>query len=260
MLKDQASMMKAIKTTNEMLVSELKEVKVELSSQTKIIDGLKDSLSYLSKDVEDLKSENQIMKKEMKLIKEGNLCLAEKVVKVQENESALSIRLNQMDNFLRGNNIEIQGVAVSENENQEDLEKITMAILKIVDPRIVRQQIGEIKRVRPTNTNHKTNDGKRVFNPILVKFKSREVKVNIMKAKKKLANANLNGISDGKIYINENLTKYSRNLLFHARRFRRDNGWMFAWCSQGGTILMKQQMNSPVIVINSMEDIEKLQK
>merc|ERR1712096_297036 len=125
-----------------------------LSSQTKVIDGLKDSLSYLSKDVEDLKNENQIMKKEMKLIKEGNLCLVEKVVKVQENESALSIRLNQMDNFLRGNNIEIQGVAVSENENQEQLEKITMAILKIADPRIVRQQIGEIKRLRPTNTNH----------------------------------------------------------------------------------------------------------
>ena len=164
-----------------------------------------------------------------------------------------------MDNFLQGNKIEIQGVAVSENENQEDLEKVTMAILKIVEPRIVRQQIGDINRLRPTNTNHKTKDGKRVFNPILVKFKSREVKLNIMKEKKKLANANLNGISDGKIYIKENLTKYSRNLLFHARRFKRDNGWMFARWSQG-TILMKQNMNSQVIVINSMEDIEKLQK
>ena len=91
-----------------------------------------------------------------------------------------------MDNFLQGNKIEIQGVAVSENENQEDLEKVTMAILKIVELRIVRHQIGAIKRLRPANTNHKTKDGKRVFNPILVKFKFREVKVNIMKEKKKV--------------------------------------------------------------------------
>ena len=134
-----------------------------------------------------------------------------------------------------------------------------MAILKFVEPRIVRQQSGDIKRPRPTNPNHKTKDGKRLFNLILVKFKSIEVKVNIMKEKKKLANSNLNGISDDKIYTNENLPKYSRNLLFYARRFKRYNGWMFAWCSQG-TILMKQKMNSQVIVINSMEDIEKLQK
>ena len=106
------------------------------------------------------------------------------VVKVQENEKALSIRVNQMVNFLKRNNIEIQGVAVSENENQEDLEKVTMAILKFIEPLIFRQQIEEIKRLRPTNTNHKTNDGKRVFNPILVKFKFREVKMNIMKPKK----------------------------------------------------------------------------
>ena len=54
------------------------------------------------------------MNKEMKLIKESNVRLAEKVVKVQENERALSIKVNRMENFLKGNNSEIQGVTVSE--------------------------------------------------------------------------------------------------------------------------------------------------
>ena len=81
-----------------------------------------------------------------------------------------------MDNFLKGNNIEIQCVAVSENENQEDLEKVTMAILKIVDLNIFRQQIGDIKRLRPTkpNANHKKNYGKKILNPMLVKVKSKQ--------------------------------------------------------------------------------------
>ena len=67
------------------------------------------------------------MNKEM--IKEGNMFLAEKVGKVQKNERTLSIRVIQIENFLKANYIEIQGVAVSENENQEDFEKVTMAIL-----------------------------------------------------------------------------------------------------------------------------------
>ena len=47
---------------------------------------------------------------------------------------------------------------------------------------------------------------------------------NKITKEKKLSNANLSGInvSDvNKIYINENLIKASRNLLYHARRFRK---------------------------------------
>ena len=48
LLQNQASMMKAIKTTNKIFVTEQNKVKEKLSSQTKVIDGLKDSLDYLS--------------------------------------------------------------------------------------------------------------------------------------------------------------------------------------------------------------------
>ena len=126
-------MMQEIKTTNEILATELKEVKDKLSSQTKVIDVLKDSLDYFSKEFEDFKNENQVMHKEMKLIKESNACLTENIVKVQKNERALSIRVN----FLKGNNVDIQGVAVSENGSQEDLEKVIMAILKILEPTLL---------------------------------------------------------------------------------------------------------------------------
>ena len=124
--------------------------------------------------------------------------------------------------------------------HQANLEKVTMAILKIVDPRIDRQQIGNIRRWDLRNTNHEKKDEKYVFKLILIKFKSREVKVNIMKEKKKFPNANLNVISNEKVYINENLTYASRNLLFHARRFQRYNGWRFVISSQG-TILLKEK-------------------
>ena len=72
------------------------------------------------------------MNKEMKLIKESNVRLAEKVVKVQENERALSIKVNRMENFLKGNNSEIQGVTVS--EIKKILKRLTWLFWKLLIP------------------------------------------------------------------------------------------------------------------------------
>ena len=81
---------------------------------------------------------------------------------------------------------------VTDNEN---LGKVTMPILKIVATRIDRQQIGTIKRLRSTKPDtNKKNDGNKVFNPNMVKFKFREGQHQ--EREKKLANANLNGMSD----------------------------------------------------------------
>ena len=66
-----------------------------------------------------------------------------------------------------------------------------MNTLKIVDLRIHRKDIDSFRRVKPTG---KAEDEKKVFNPILVKFRSFEQKVKIMKEKNKLANANLKTI------------------------------------------------------------------
>ena len=159
---------------------------------------------------------------------------------------------------MKGNNIGIQGVPASENEN---VEIIAMKVLKKVDPRIERHQVGIIRRLRAidaTTNQEEKKEGKRMNNPILVVFKSREQKNKIMKEKKNLYNADLSDIRAERVYLNENLSKTSRNLLFHARRFQKEKGWKYAW-SSSGTILLRKDEKSNVNVINSVEDIEKLQ-
>ena len=66
-----------------------------------------------------------------------------------------------------------------------------------------------------------------------------------MKEKKKLAIATLNSICKNieKIYINENLSQFSRDLLYHTRRFQKANGWKFSW-SSGGVVLMREKETS----------------
>ena len=53
-----------------------------------------------------------------------------------------------------------------------------MSILKLVDPRIQRKDIFLFRKMKPTGA---AKDKKKVFNPILVKFRLFEKKVNIMK-------------------------------------------------------------------------------
>ena len=56
-----------------------------------------------------------------------------------------------------------------------------MNTLKIVDPCIHRSNVVSLRRIKPTGM---TEDRKKVFNPILVTFRSFEQKVKIMKEKK----------------------------------------------------------------------------
>ena len=176
---------------------------------------------------------------------------------IEENDKLANIKLNQIENWMKGNNVEIQGVPTCENEN---VEIVAMKVLKKVDPRIERHQLGKIRRLRTIDagTNQEKKEGKRMFNPILVTFKSRDQKIKVMKEKKKLINADLTDIKAERVYLNENLSKTSRNLLYLARRFQKENGWKYAW-SSSGTILLRKDEKSKVNVINSVEDIEKLQ-
>ena len=94
---------------------------------------------------------------------------------------------------------------------------------------------------------------KKAFNPILVKFRSFEQKVKIMKGKKNLANADFSNVGKNveRVFINENLLAFSRDLLYHTRRFQKANDWKFSW-SSGGTILLRKDEKSKVNVINSV--------
>ena len=74
------------------------------------------------------------------------------------------------------------------------------------------------------------NEKKKAFYPILVKFRSFEQKVKIMKGKKNLENANFSNFNKNveRVFINENLTAFSQDLLNHMRKFQKANGWRFS--------------------------------
>ena len=63
----------------------------------------------------------------------------------------------------------------------------------------------------------------------MIGLKSREVKDMIIMEKRKLDNAIFRDLNANKVFLNENLTKSSRILLGHARRFRKEKSFKYAW-------------------------------
>ena len=111
--------------------------------------------------------------------------LTKKMFDIEENGKQANIKLNQIENLMKGNNIEIQGVPSCENEN---VKIVAMKVLKKVDPRKERHQVGNIRRLRTIDaeTNQEKKEGKRIFNPIIVTLKSQDQKIKVMKKKKEI--------------------------------------------------------------------------
>ena len=113
------------------LSNDMRELKEELMIQKNRVVELEKSVKFISGGFDKLEKENKAMKSQIEVLKSDNVKLPEIASKVKEG-GELSQKVNQMDNFLRRSNAEIQGIPVSENEN---LESLVMNTLKIVDPR-----------------------------------------------------------------------------------------------------------------------------
>ena len=86
-------------------------------------------------------------------------------------------------------------------------------------------------------------DGKKVINQILVEFRYYDQKLKIMQQKKKTGRSkNFNGVGNDidMVYINENLTLFGKELLHHAKKFKKTYSWKFTWTRSGKIHLRKK--------------------
>jgi Baculovirus FP protein len=99
---------------------------------------------------------------------------------------------------------------------------------------------------------------------IIVQFASRK-KRDLFISKKKsvitsqlLIGDSLNSVAGQKrIYINENLIPFYKDLLWRAKERAKEAGYKFVWFKRG-KILVKQNEDSTIISINSFADLDKI--
>jgi hypothetical protein len=111
---------------------------------------------------------------------------------------------------------------------------------------------------------------KKIHNHIIVKFVCCDVHEDIYKKRQKLngkfssclpsVNAQLgNSIAQPKkIFINESLTGYRKQLFSNVQEYQRCFGYKFLWTVNKGKILLRQAESSPVHCFTTDKEFRKL--
>ena len=168
---------------------------------------------------------------------------------MQEQIDDLRAQLNEIEQYLRVNNIEIVRLpAPNDGETEENLIINALNSLDGVDNPVRHE---DIDISHPLKSNRR--DGKPVH---IVRFISRKIKYAILAAKKQDANKQFK-FRQSDVYINEHLSRPNRALFATASGKKRELGYKFLW-TKNGVVHMRKDETSNIITINSEIDFIKL--
>lgn len=219
--------------TNAELISILKEIRTELFNLSSKYDSLSDRLNNYDK-LEDHNS------------------------KLQNDVAILSNKLELMEQRQRQNNVIIQGIPESRNENiYETLHKVSQIIKCEIDP---YETVSSAYRVRSF-----TAPSDNVPRKIVVQFNSNHMKNNFIaaarKTRKSLPGNKFNGLpydnSGTVFFINEHLTRRNLELHHKTRLAAKDKQYKYVWVKDGA-IFVRKSDTSKAIKISNENSIARL--
>lgn len=184
-----------------------------------------------------------------KVVKEHTNIIKELQEKNQDKDIIifnLREKLENIEQYSRNKNIEINGV---KELPHEDCKEIVVNIAKELDLNISKNDIDIAHRLHTSKVN--------ISRSIVVQFKTRTIREQIAhKRFMVVSNKDINGTPIGsKIYINEHLTTYYKNLIRQAKIKQRETGFKFVWF-RNNKLLARRTEDSPVIWIQNEEDIK----
>ncbi|XP_008479185.1 spindle pole body component 110-like [Diaphorina citri] len=203
----------------------------KLDDIIKKMGSIQNVLNTMSEKQEKLENENKMLK-----------------TKVQELECSME----ELQQYTRNKNIQIDGVPKQPNEN---LKEIVKTIGNKIDVPIKEEDIDAIHRIPTRSTNNPE--------PIVVQFLTRQMKEGVIQ-KAKSARLSTNDINvhvpiglDRPIYVNDHLTRQRKEIMFQARQMKTERNYKFLW-TRNGKIFIRKDERSVVINLNTKEDLKKI--
>lgn len=137
-------------------------------------------------------------------------------------------------------NLEIHGIPASENEDL--MAKVNEIAMKLQVPTVTRNDITNVHRLR-------AKVGKTPG--VIVRFQNQEMRDKWL-SKKKLLNHGTDNL-----YVCENMTRHSRNLLTMAKEWAAVSGYAFVW-HVNGKVLVRRANGESAAVVRGKEDLARL--
>lgn len=227
------------------------EVFAELKNHSYQFHEFKTSLEFFSskldeanKTMEELKAQNKEIIRENEIYKQNNLKLTLKV-----NE--LEVKVRDLEQYSRRNNLEISGVPKTPGENEMD-------ILRDVGRAIgVEVTAGSVVAVHRVPTYNRAR-----IPPIVAKFTTRDQRdawIQGYRQKKTLMASDVNkGLPASRIYIGEHLTPANKLMLKQLKDTGKELSIKFIWCREGKFFARRAEGERSVRIadVNELKNIK----
>lgn len=238
-LKDVLEELRAIRKTQNDIKEEQKLFR---ESMEKYYEELSEVKNMVQANVSDIKASTE------------KIALLEHSVQTLSKENIeLKMKINEQEQYSRGNCLEITGVPQPNGEcTIATVQQVCAALGHRLDTSLV-DSCYRLKANPNLPNQPKT---------IMIKFTKKSEKDKILelrKVKRDFLTANLDTSLSGlikkhnTIYVNESLTLYNKYLYAKAKQFKRENNIKYLWI-KGGNIYMKKSESSTTFVIKSNKD------
>lgn len=207
-------------------------------------DSLKEITEELRYIKEDLAKKVNDLNNSVSILKKDN---AEKDRVIE----ALSRQVNDIDQYSRNRNIEVVNIVEKPGEIAEEL------ILSLADKLGINVASEDIEAAHRLPTRSSGNIPR-----IIVQFKSRKIRDQFLAKKKTVVTSNiLTGDNDHmgqkRVYINENLNAFYKDLLWRAKERAKETGFKYVWVRRG-KIFARKDESTAVIRVTCHADLGKL--
>ena len=216
----------------------------QLKKQEKEVEEIKASQTFLNKKFEELKSNVEEINSLNIDTKFQNT--KKKVIELESKIEKETTLRDELEQYGRRDNLEINGIPVSPNENTNEIIKEVAQKLNI---KLLDSDISTSHRIPAMNGKHPA---------IIVKFSNRDKRNIIFSNRRNLHSKkdyNIRGATT--IYINENLTQRKRYLFARSYKRKVEQNYQYIWTNNGQIYLRKTKTDQK-IEINNEEDLNKI--
>ena len=233
-----------------------KEYQLEIETLRAEVIEIKESQAFIYNQYDSLKAEYDKLIEVNTLQKEEISNLKSQAAALKTQEIKDSIKVDELEQYGRRQNLEIVGVPEKEDENTN---AIVLEVAKMLDVDIMSSHISTSHRLPKKKASSRNNSGS---SPIIVRFTSRDIRNQIYANRKKARFVDLKNfsVSDTKnIFVNENLTPTRKQLFWKTKQEVKNNSWKYIW-THNGSVFVKKDDNASITAIKNELDLNLIKK
>lgn len=246
-IEDVRAMMRRIEKKLDKLM-DAHEKFIEITAK---VTELEKTIDFLDKENKDTKEENKEMKIKMKDMEERLFKLENSEANGKEIEKKiqeLTLDAKEKDQYERNRNLEINQLDWLPNEN------IREVVQRVAD----KFNIKSFKHEQIEAGHRIPNRNKTKPSVIILQFKHREFRDAWLATRKKIVTNNDIYSNDhgNRIYLNENMSPFYKNLFWKAKSFAKENNIKYVWFMRGKIMMRKDETHEEVKWVRSEEDLK----